>query len=95
MNLALSMSVFCKLLNAENKRVCTQCRLDFTRTCRYVRIIPYGFHFSKPAGLGVTSTYFHDCWCRILCRTSIELIYIVISESARQLQSCSLLVETV
>ena len=33
MHLALAMSVFCMLFNAENKRVHTQCRLDFIRTC--------------------------------------------------------------
>ena len=89
------MSVFCKLLNAEKKRVRTQCRLDFLRTCRHDRIIPYGFQFSKPAALGVTSTYFQDCWHDTLCRTSIELIDLVISETVLQLQNCSLHVETV
>ena len=95
MHLALAMSVFCKLLNAEKKRVRTQCRLDFLRTCHHDRIIPYGFQFSKPAALGVTSTYFQDCWYGTLCRTSIELIDLVISETVLQLQKCSLLVETV
>ena len=77
------------------KYVRTQCRLDFLRTCRHDRIIPYGFKFSKPDALGVTSTYFQDCWYGTLSRTSIELIDLVISETVLQLQNCSLLVETV
>ena len=95
MHFALAMSVFCKLLNEEKKRVRTQCRLDFLRTCRHDRIIPFGFQFSKPAALGVTSTYFQDCWYGTLCRTSIELIDLVISETVLQQRNCSLLVETV
>ena len=88
------MSVFCKPLNAEKKLVRTQCRLDFLRTCRHDRIIPNGFQFSKPAAIGVTSTYFQDCWYGALCRASIELIDLVISETVLQQQNCSLLVET-
>ena len=50
---------------------------------------------SKPAALGVTSTYFQDCWYGALCRTSIELVDLVISENVLQQQNYSLLVETV
>ena len=89
------MSASCKLLNAEKKRVRTQCRLDFLGTCRHDRIIPYGFQCSKPAALGVTSSYFIDCWHGTFCRTSIERIDLVISETILQQQNCSLLVETV
>ena len=94
-HLSLAMSVFCKHLNAEKKLVRTQCRLDFLRTCRHDRIIPYGFQFSKPAAPCVISTYFQECWYGTLCRTSIELIDLAISETVLQLQNCSLLVETV
>ena len=45
MHIALEMSVFFKLLNVEKISVHTLCRLDLLRTCRYDRIIPYGFHF--------------------------------------------------
>ena len=89
------MTVSCKPLNAEKKRIRTQCRIDFLRTCRHDRIIPYGFQFSKLAALGVTSTYFHGCWYGTHSRTFIELIDLVISETVLQLQNCSLLVETV
>ena len=37
-------------------------------------------------------TYYQDCWCGTLSRTSIEL---VISETVLQLLNCPLLVETV
>ena len=57
--------------------------------------MPYGFQFSKPAALDVTSTYFQDCWHGALCRTSIELIDLAMSETILQLQNCSLLVESV
>ena len=53
---------FCKLLHAERKRVQTQCRSDFPRTCRQDQIMPHRFQFSKPTALGVTLTYFQDCW---------------------------------
>ena len=76
-------------------RVRTQSRSDFLRTCRHDRIIPYGFQFSKPVAIGVTSTYFQDCWYGALCRTSIELIDLVISETVLQQHNFSLLVETV
>ena len=95
MPLALAMSAFVKLLNSDMKRIRSQCRLDFLRTCRQDRIMLYGFQFSKPTALGVTSTYFQDCWYGTLCRTSIELIDLVILESVLQQQNCSLLVETV
>ena len=87
-------NVFCKLLKAEKKRVRTQCRLDFLRTCLHDRTIQHGFQFSKPAVLGVTSTYFQDCRHGTLCRTSIEVIDLVISETVLQPQNCSLLVKT-
>ena len=89
------MSICCKLLNAEKKRVRRQYRLDFLRPYRHDLIIRYGFQFSKPADLGVASTYFQDCWHGTLCRISNELIDLVISETVLQLQNCSLLVETV
>ena len=89
------MSVFCKLLNAEYKRVRTQCRLDFLRTCRYDRIMPNGFQFCKPAALGITSTYLEDRWHGTFCHTPIELIDLVISEAVLQLLNCSLFGETV
>ena len=56
--------------------------------------MPYGFQFSKPAALGVTSTYFYDCWHGTLCRTSVELIDLVMSETVLQQQNCSIHVET-
>ena len=77
------------------ERVCTQCRLDFLRTCCNDRIVQYGFQFSKPAALAVTSTYFQGCWNGKLCRTSIEHIDLVISETVLQQQNNSLLVESV
>ena len=57
--------------------------------------MPNRFQFSKPAALGVTSTYFQDCWHCTLCRTSIELIDLVISYTVLQQQNCSLIVESV